>query len=111
MSALTRICALLAACLIIGCAPTLQINAPEPLDPTRATLAAEQPERDWWRMRFKLVWPEGAQPDFSRHLLIAEQLYLSVGTVRNHVSAIFTKLEVQDRTQAAIIAIRHGLAD
>lgn len=42
---------------------------------------------------------------------IAEELHLSVGTVRNHVSAIFTKLEVNDRTQAAIIAIRHGLAD
>jgi DNA-binding NarL/FixJ family response regulator len=40
---------------------------------------------------------------------IAGQLHLSEGTVRNHVSAIFTKLEVSDRTQAAIIAIRHGL--
>jgi DNA-binding NarL/FixJ family response regulator len=40
---------------------------------------------------------------------IAERLHLSEGTVRNHVSAILTKLEVPDRTQAAIIAIRHGL--
>jgi DNA-binding NarL/FixJ family response regulator len=40
---------------------------------------------------------------------IAGRLHLSEGTVRNHVSAIFTKLEVTDRTQAAIIAIRHGL--
>ncbi len=40
---------------------------------------------------------------------IAGQLKLSEGTVRNHVSAIFTKLEVSDRTQAAIIAIRYGL--
>jgi DNA-binding NarL/FixJ family response regulator len=40
---------------------------------------------------------------------IAEQLHLSEGTVRNHVSAIFAKLEVSDRTQAAILAIRHGL--
>ncbi len=40
---------------------------------------------------------------------IAAQLYLSEGTVRNHVSAIFAKLDVSDRTQAAIIAIRHGL--
>jgi DNA-binding NarL/FixJ family response regulator len=29
--------------------------------------------------------------------------------VRNHVSAILNKLEVSDRTQAVIIAIRHGL--
>ena len=42
---------------------------------------------------------------------IADRLYLSEGTVRNHVSAIFTKLNVTDRTQAAIVAIRHGLTD
>jgi DNA-binding NarL/FixJ family response regulator len=40
---------------------------------------------------------------------IAARLYLSEGTVRNHVSAIFTKLDVSDRTQAAVIAIQHGL--
>lgn len=40
---------------------------------------------------------------------IAAQLHLSEGTVRNHVSAIFAKLDVSDRTQAVIIAIRHGL--
>jgi len=40
---------------------------------------------------------------------IAAQLHLSEGTVRNHVSAFFTKLNVSDRTQAAILAIQHGL--
>jgi DNA-binding NarL/FixJ family response regulator len=40
---------------------------------------------------------------------IAERLFLSEGTVRNYVSAIFAKLEVSDRTQAAVIAIQHGL--
>jgi len=42
---------------------------------------------------------------------IATRLHLSEGTVRNHVSAILTKLEVADRTQAAVIAIQHGLGD
>ena len=42
---------------------------------------------------------------------IAAKLYLSEGTVRNHVSAIYTKLDVDDRTQAAILALRHGLGD
>lgn len=42
---------------------------------------------------------------------IASQLFLSEGTVRNYVSSIFTKLGVSDRTQAAVIALRSGLAD
>jgi len=41
---------------------------------------------------------------------IAEQLFLSEGTVRNYVSSILTKLQVDDRTQAAVLAVRHGLA-
>jgi NarL family two-component system response regulator LiaR len=42
---------------------------------------------------------------------IAQRLFLSEGTVRNYVSSIFTKLDVDDRTQAAVIALRHGLVD
>jgi DNA-binding NarL/FixJ family response regulator len=40
---------------------------------------------------------------------IAARLYLSEGTVRNHVSAILGKLDVADRTQAAVLALQHGL--
>jgi DNA-binding NarL/FixJ family response regulator len=40
---------------------------------------------------------------------IAARLYLSEGTVRNYVSSILTKLEVSDRTQAALLALRAGL--
>ena len=42
---------------------------------------------------------------------IAAELFLSEGTVRNYVSGIFVKLGVTDRTQAAVIALRHGLVD
>lgn len=42
---------------------------------------------------------------------IAKRLYLSEGTVRNYVSAILTKLQVADRTQAALLALRYGLVD
>jgi NarL family two-component system response regulator LiaR len=42
---------------------------------------------------------------------IAARLYLSEGTVRNYVSAILAKLDVADRTQAAVLALRHGLVD
>lgn len=41
---------------------------------------------------------------------IAEQLFLSEGTVRNYVSSILAKLQVEDRTQAAVLAVRNGLA-
>jgi two-component system NarL family response regulator len=40
---------------------------------------------------------------------IAEMLYITSGTVRVHVHAILQKLEVRDRTQAAIIAIQNQL--
>ncbi|MBK9093324.1 MAG: response regulator transcription factor [Anaerolineae bacterium] len=40
---------------------------------------------------------------------IADALYLSKGTVQNYVSSIFMKLEVTDRTQAAVLALKHGL--
>lgn len=40
---------------------------------------------------------------------IAHTLFLTDGTVKNYVSTIFSKLDVADRTQAAILAIRSGL--
>jgi DNA-binding NarL/FixJ family response regulator len=42
---------------------------------------------------------------------IASRLYLSEGTVRNYVSSILAKLEVPDRTQAAVLALRYGLGN
>ncbi|KQS65713.1 response regulator transcription factor [Modestobacter sp. Leaf380] len=42
---------------------------------------------------------------------IAAQLYLSEYTVKAHVARVLSKLELRDRTQAAIFAIRAGLAD
>jgi two-component system, NarL family, response regulator LiaR len=40
---------------------------------------------------------------------IADQLYLSLGTVKSYVRMILNKLSVDDRVQAAAIAIREGL--
>ena len=40
---------------------------------------------------------------------IAERLFLSKGTVQNYVSTLFVKLDVTDRTQAAVLALRYGL--
>jgi len=40
---------------------------------------------------------------------IARKLYISEKTVKNHVSNIFKKLNVSDRTQAAIYAFKHNI--
>lgn len=40
---------------------------------------------------------------------IAERLYISEKTVKNHVSSIFKKLEVNDRIQAAIFAFKTNI--
>lgn len=42
---------------------------------------------------------------------IAARLSLAEGTVRNYLSVIFEKLDVSDRTQAAIVALRCGLVE
>lgn len=41
---------------------------------------------------------------------IAASLHLTEGTVKGYVSTIFDKLGVEDRTQAALYAVRHGLS-
>jgi NarL family two-component system response regulator LiaR len=41
---------------------------------------------------------------------IAETLFIGEGTVRTHVSNILSKLHLANRTQAALYALREGLA-
>jgi DNA-binding NarL/FixJ family response regulator len=51
----------------------------------------------------KLIVSGGSNAD------IAEQLYITVGTVKTHVRNILSKLCADDRTQAAVLALRSGL--
>lgn len=44
-----------------------------------------------------------------RNREIAEELYISEKTVKNHISNILFKLHVNDRTEAAMLAARQGL--
>lgn len=41
---------------------------------------------------------------------IAEELHLSVGTVKNHITQILQKLDLRDRTQLAIFAVKNDIA-
>jgi two-component system, NarL family, response regulator DegU len=40
---------------------------------------------------------------------IAETLCISEETVKSHLSRIYTKLKADDRVQAVVTAMRHGL--
>jgi DNA-binding NarL/FixJ family response regulator len=45
-----------------------------------------------------------------RNKQIADRLFISEGTVRNHLTTIFSKLEVSDRFELLIYSFRHSLA-
>ena len=40
---------------------------------------------------------------------VAEQLYISQKTVKNHLASIYQKLDARDRTQAVVQAVRMGI--
>ncbi len=40
---------------------------------------------------------------------IANSLYISIDTVKSHLKTLFAKLDVRDRTEAAVTAIRRGI--
>jgi DNA-binding NarL/FixJ family response regulator len=58
--------------------------------------------------RERVVLAEVARGRSNRE--IARSLVLSEKTVKTHVSSVLAKLGVQDRTQAALLAVRTGLA-
>ncbi|MDQ3354396.1 MAG: LuxR C-terminal-related transcriptional regulator [Actinomycetota bacterium] len=40
---------------------------------------------------------------------VAEQLFISQKTVKNHLASIYHKLDARDRTQAVLRAVRMGI--
>src|SRR5437867_1977726 len=42
---------------------------------------------------------------------IGKRLFISEQTVKNHVASIFRKLQVNDRTKAALLAVKLGLGE
>lgn len=78
-----------------------QLARPEPS--TQSNLAAELTPREHDVLKLLARGYTNAE--------IAKELHLTKGTVRNYVSMVLTKLEVEDRTQAALMALKHGLVD
>lgn len=83
---------------IIGC-----LDLPTTGTYTLAGLAVSQMSDDE-----QAILQELAQGKSNRE--IAETLHLAEGTVKNYVSTIIGKLHANDRTQAAILALKRGLA-
>lgn len=76
----------------------LELSKPSPLPPTPDPLTQREVEV------LKLVAQGIENPE------IAEKLVISEATVRTHVSNILGKLHLASRTQAALYALREGLA-
>jgi DNA-binding NarL/FixJ family response regulator len=66
------------------------------------SVASELSERELQVLRLLANGNDNAQ--------IAAQLYISPKTVKNHISNILTKLQIENRIQAAVFAVRSGLA-
>ncbi|WP_284139555.1 MULTISPECIES: response regulator transcription factor [unclassified Virgibacillus] len=42
---------------------------------------------------------------------ISDELFLSVGTIKNHITQILQKTNLRDRTQLALYAVKHGMIE
>jgi two-component system response regulator DegU len=40
---------------------------------------------------------------------IAERMYISQKTVKNHLASVYEKLDARDRTQAVLMAVKMGI--
>ena len=66
-----RLLILIAVSILSACSSYPGIN--------ETPLAVDQEEaKTWWRVKFRLLWPEGEDLDFSYHLLIADQILAPV---------------------------------
>jgi len=74
----------------------------------RQVMGNEAPPREGLKERELNVLQLIAEGRSNKEIALA--LHLTEGTVKGYVSTIFDKLGVEDRTQAALYAVKHGLA-
>lgn len=82
-----------------GGAPT----EPPAVEPERVDGAPELTPRE---LQILQILADGVSPQE-----VAERLYISPKTVRNHLTKVYDKLGVNSRSQAIVEALRHGMID
>lgn len=86
---------------------------PEPIDQKTVIIDATKPEYAQMIEAYPLTERELEVLELivegCSNAAIAEKLYITVGTVKTHVRNILNKLCADDRTQAAVRALRSGL--
>jgi two-component system, NarL family, response regulator DegU len=70
----------------------------------QAATADEEPVISAREVEVLQLIAEGASP-----IEVAEKLFISVKTVKNHLSSIYGKLDARDRTQAVLKGVRMGI--
>jgi RNA polymerase sigma factor (sigma-70 family) len=87
--------------------------APSVAEAVAASLRVE-PEEERMRQRLATLTEREREvlrlaAEGASNARIGKRLFISEGTVKNHVSHILRKLDLEDRTQAAVAAVRYGL--
>jgi DNA-binding NarL/FixJ family response regulator len=82
--------------------PTEEQPSAAPANPTPATTATLTPLSPREMEILELVTRGASNKEIAHRLTISQQ------TVKNHMTAVLRKLRVDDRTQAAVYALRHG---
>lgn len=89
--------------------PKLMANVFQEINRISVKHPSRQQDEDQLTPREVEVLQHVARGDSNK--LIAKKLFISEKTVKNHLYRIFQKLNVEDRTQATLYALKHKIVD
>jgi DNA-binding NarL/FixJ family response regulator len=79
----------------------LRASGHEPAEPAPEPVGAQLSERELQVLRLLAAGKDNSE--------IAQELFISPKTVKNHISSILAKLHIENRIQAAVYAVRSGI--